>query len=392
MKIKNRKLYWALIGTFTLLYLAVAFVSTLHAITFFQLSNKLGMAILLGSAYEIGQAAVLFSILMTENKNRLLSWLMMFLLTALQITANVYASFKFMDSVNDNSWTYWQRSILFWIEGQSPEMYKVIISWISGALLPLVALGMTALVADNIRLARGEVFDKKEDEENEERENKKDEENSEITIEEKIENEVNKRLKEKNYIDKSSIPKDYIDNIPPKEVQLEGLREKLLNNIINNVGSQENTTLGEGGIQVISPQKEINLQENPNCDLNLIFNNKNNEAKKELVQSVMEFDLKGPEKSEKIDSSMDSSIDLPKEEVKETTIPEIKLDLETTIINPKPRIYTKKKNGKYSPSPTNRVQGWHLMKEFVDNEHNVFQKGVFVKNDPDKIPTLPKKE
>lgn len=392
MKIKNRKLYWALIGTFTLLYLAVAFVSTLHAITFFQLSNKLGMAILLGSAYEIGQAAVLFSILMTENKNRLLSWLMMFLLTALQITANVYASFKFMDSVNDNSWTYWQRSILFWIEGQSPEMYKVIISWISGALLPLVALGMTALVADNIRLARGEVFDKKEDEENEEGENKKDEENSEITIEEKIENEVNKRLKEKNYIDKSSIPKDYIDNIPPKEVQLEGLREKLLNNIINNVGSQENTTLGEGGIQVISPQKEINLQENPNCDLNLIFNNKNNEAKKELVQSVMEFDLKGPEKSEKIDSSMDSSIDLPKEEVKETTIPEIKLDLETTIINPKPRIYTKKKNGKYSPSPTNRVQGWHLMKEFVDNEHNVFQKGVFVKNDPDKIPTLPKKE
>lgn len=392
MKIKNRKLYWALIGTFTLLYLAVAFVSTLHAITFFQLSNKLGMAILLGSAYEIGQAAVLFSILMTENKNRLLSWLMMFLLTALQITANVYASFKFMDSVNDNSWTYWQRSILFWIEGQSPEMYKVIISWISGALLPLVALGMTALVADNIRLARGEVFDKKEDEENEEGENKKDEENSEITIEEKIENEVNKRLKEKNYIDKSSISKDYINNIPPKEVQLEGLREKLLNNIVNNVGSQENTTLGEGGIQVISPQKEINLQENPNCDLNLIFNNKNNEAKKELVQSVMEFDLKGPEKSEKIDSSMDSSIDLPKEEVKETTIPEIKLDLETTIINPKPRIYTKKKNGKYSPSPINRVQGWHLMKEFVDNEHNIFQKGVFVKNDPDKIPTLPKKE
>jgi hypothetical protein len=385
MKIKNKKLYWALIGTFTLLYLAVAFVSTLHAITFFQLSNKLGMAVLLGSAYEIGQAAVLFSILMTENKNRLLSWLMMFLLTALQITANVYASFKFMDSVNDNSWTYWQRAILFWVEGQSPEMYKVIISWISGALLPLVALGMTALVADNIRLARGEIFDKKENEENED---KKDEENSELTIEEKIENEVNKRLREKNYIDRSSIPKDYIDNIPPKKVQLEELREKLLNNIVNNVGSQENTTLGEGGIQVISPQKEINLQENPNFDLNLVFSNKNSEAKKELIQSVMEFDLKGPEKSEKIDSS----IDLPKEEVKETTIPEIKLDLETTIINPKPRIYTKKKNGKYSPSPTNRVQGWHLMKEFVDNEYNVFQKGVFVKNDPDKIPTLPKKE
>ena len=67
-KIKKRGLYWGLIFTFAALYLAVAFVSTLHAITFFQLANTLGLAILLGAAYEIGQASVLFSILMTENK------------------------------------------------------------------------------------------------------------------------------------------------------------------------------------------------------------------------------------------------------------------------------------------------------------------------------------
>ena len=151
--IKGKKLYWGLIITFFALYLAVAFVSTLHAITFFQLANTLGLAILLGAAYEIGQASVLFSILMTENKNRILAWLMMFLLTALQVTANVYASFKFMDTSGTTDWTFWQRSILFWLEADSPEMYKVIISWISGALLPLVALGMTALVADNIKLA-----------------------------------------------------------------------------------------------------------------------------------------------------------------------------------------------------------------------------------------------
>lgn len=153
---RSKKLYWALIGTFTALYLAVAFVSTLHAITFFQLANTLGLAILLGAAYEVGQAAVLFSIIMTENKNRVLAWAMMFLLTALQITANVYASFKFMDSSGSNDWTYWQRAILFGVQAENNEMYKVIISWISGALLPVVALGMTALVADNIRLAQGE--------------------------------------------------------------------------------------------------------------------------------------------------------------------------------------------------------------------------------------------
>jgi len=153
---RGKKLYWGLIITFFALYLAIAFVSTLHAITFFQLANTLGLAILLGAAYEIGQASVLFSILMTENKNRMLAWLMMFLLTALQVTANVYASFKFMDISGSLDWQFWQRAILFWLEADSAEMYKVIISWISGALLPLVALGMTALVADNIKLVTGE--------------------------------------------------------------------------------------------------------------------------------------------------------------------------------------------------------------------------------------------
>ena len=33
-------------------------------------------------------------------------------------------------------------------------MYKVIISWIQGAILPIVSLGMTALIADNIKLFR----------------------------------------------------------------------------------------------------------------------------------------------------------------------------------------------------------------------------------------------
>jgi len=165
---KGKKLYWWLMGTFAMLYLAVAFVSTLHAITFFQLANTLGLAILLGAAYEIGQAAVLFSILMSQNRNRILAWGMMFLLTALQITANVYASFKFMDVSGNQDWTFWQRSILFGVEAE-PETYKVIISWISGALLPVVALGMTALVADQIRMATGDIKpeEKKEEEDDE---------------------------------------------------------------------------------------------------------------------------------------------------------------------------------------------------------------------------------
>ena len=122
------------------------------------------MAVLLGITYEIGQAAVLFSILMSDNNKKFLPWALMILLTALQVTANVYASFKFMDSSGSNDWTFWQRSILFWLEADGPEMFKVVISWISGALLPVVALGMTALVAENLKL-KDEQDEKKEEKE-----------------------------------------------------------------------------------------------------------------------------------------------------------------------------------------------------------------------------------
>jgi hypothetical protein len=100
----------------------------------------------------VGQSGVLFSILLTKNKDKFLPWVLMFLLTGLQVTANVYASFKYMLMSGSNDYLYWQKSILFGVQASTPEMYQVIISWISGALLPIVALGMTALVATNIKL------------------------------------------------------------------------------------------------------------------------------------------------------------------------------------------------------------------------------------------------
>ena len=159
-KITNKGLYWGLIITFAFLYLFVGFVSTLHSITFFNLANTMSLAILLGITYEIGQASVLFSILMTKNRDKFLPWALMFLLTALQVTANVYASFKYMVSSGTDDWVYWQKSILIGVQASNAEMYQVIISWISGALLPIVALGMTALVAQNLSIMQQEEDEK----------------------------------------------------------------------------------------------------------------------------------------------------------------------------------------------------------------------------------------
>jgi len=151
-KITNKGLYIGLIVTFFVIYICVGFVSTLHAITFFQMANSVGLAILLALAFEIGQSSVLFSILMTKNKEKFLPWLLMILLTALQITGNVFASFKHIMTSGNLDWQYFQQSILFGVQAANPEMYQVIISWLQGALLPVVALGLTALVAQNINL------------------------------------------------------------------------------------------------------------------------------------------------------------------------------------------------------------------------------------------------
>jgi len=309
---RNKTLYWALIGTFTLLYLAVAFVSTLHAITFFQLANTLGLAILLGAAYEIGQAAVLFSILMTENKNRMLAWMMMFLLSALQITANVYASFKFMDASGSTDWTYWQRAILFGVQADSPEMYKVIISWISGALLPLVALGMTALVAENIRMARGEKLGETEVLPPE-------------RVEEIIENEIEKRLKEKeepkngflNGLFKKKEKSAEIDPMPPDLLWK----------------TPESTEIVGEALSAEKKDSEDEYIENGNKPINGGLKDKIDSVKKEVPKKV-------------------------------------------------PKKITKK--------PQNRVRGWHFMNEYVDNNHDVYERGKFVGNDPSKTPTSKK--
>jgi len=152
----SKALYWGLIITFTMIYVFIGFVSTLHSIEFFRLANKVWLAVMLGVAYETGQISVLFSILMTKGKNHFLPWLLMLLMTSLQITANVYASYKYMVLSGTSDWQMWKQSLLFWLDASDPEMYRVVISWITGALLPIVALGLTALVAQNIQLKDNE--------------------------------------------------------------------------------------------------------------------------------------------------------------------------------------------------------------------------------------------
>jgi len=149
---KDNLLYGGLIITFIILYGATAFVSWYHAITFFNIANAVWLSVILSFVAEIGQASALFSILLTKNAHKFLTWSVMIILTTLQVIGNVVSSYQWIIDHNSAGVESFQKSILFWMTAADPEIFKVVIAWISGALLPIIALSMTALVAQNMIL------------------------------------------------------------------------------------------------------------------------------------------------------------------------------------------------------------------------------------------------
>ena len=99
----NKILYKVFIWTFIVLYAGTAFISYCHSIEFFNIGNENWMSYILGAIFELGQATVLASLLLTNNKKTLLPWLLMILLTAVQVIGNTYSVFKFM-SLSENNY------------------------------------------------------------------------------------------------------------------------------------------------------------------------------------------------------------------------------------------------------------------------------------------------
>lgn len=132
---------------FSLLYLAVGFVSTYHAIAFFSISNESWLAVILAIAFEVGQAAVLFSVLTNPTK-KIMPWVLMAVLTLVQVLGNVYSSYQYMILNSQDMITYFTNSVLFYLQDPDPQVNQVMISYITGAILPIVALCLTSMVVN----------------------------------------------------------------------------------------------------------------------------------------------------------------------------------------------------------------------------------------------------
>lgn len=145
--------YKGLIWSFVALYFLVAFISFYHCIAFCLVGNPMWISVMMSFAFEVGLALTLFSILTTDNNKTLVPWVLMVLLTIVQICGNVYSVFKYMVESGTNFYTYIQGSLLHWFVDDLPQGdIMSIISILLGALLPVVALLMTDMVANNIKL------------------------------------------------------------------------------------------------------------------------------------------------------------------------------------------------------------------------------------------------
>lgn len=156
-KLTNKTIFVVL---FSILYLAVGLVSTIHAVQFFGLANDPVLGTILAITFEIGQAAVLFNLLTNPSqRKKFMPWALMFILTAVQILGNIFSSYKYLITNSNENLRYFKEPIFMWTDLPDNEA-NVIITYIVGAILPIVALCLTEMVVSYL----GSEEEKKEQE------------------------------------------------------------------------------------------------------------------------------------------------------------------------------------------------------------------------------------
>ena len=190
------------IGLFAILYLIVAFSSFWHAIEFFALTNHSWMSIILAFAFEVGQAAVLLAILTSaKDRSKFTPWILMCILTLVQIIGNVYSSYKYIMLNASENLRYFKEPIFIWTDLPDAQA-TVIITYISSAILPLCALLLTSMITnyleDNGKDDKKEIITEETEETNEPIEDKPEDE-----IEEKPEEKIEEKSEDENNINES---------------------------------------------------------------------------------------------------------------------------------------------------------------------------------------------
>ena len=149
---KERLVKYFIIGTFVTLYLLVSCISTIHVIDFFNLSNPTWLSISLAVAFEVGAAASLASLITLEKMNKAIVWTLFIILTAMQAMGNAYYAYIHLNNLQ--GWIE-----LFGLVEEDLIYQKRVLSIVSGAILPVVALGFIKSLVDYIKPAETDIFE-----------------------------------------------------------------------------------------------------------------------------------------------------------------------------------------------------------------------------------------
>jgi hypothetical protein len=231
-KVLNKVFVWG----FLFLYLLVACISFCHAVEFFNIGNANWMSITLAFAFELGLALSLAAILLSDsNSKNVLPWALMIILCAVQVIGNVYSTYKYIALSETEYYQYLAQPLLFWIEEISEETVRIIISWIIGAILPIIALFMTDMVASNLKTMNAD------DETKDTPENTEDEPailaaspapfdtGAPVVIEDNVIDEPETKVEEKKGLD--------LEDVEEEDVDVPTLEKKSTNKILSGVKS-----------------------------------------------------------------------------------------------------------------------------------------------------------
>ena len=163
------------------------------------------MSIILAFAFEVGQAAVLLAILTSaKDRSKFTPWILMCILTLVQIIGNVYSSYKYIMLNASENLRYFKEPIFIWTD-LPDDQATVIITYISSAILPLCALLLTSMITnyleDNGKDSEKETISEEEVEKDVEEEIQ--EEKPEEEIEEKPEEKIEEKPEEEKNINES---------------------------------------------------------------------------------------------------------------------------------------------------------------------------------------------
>lgn len=139
----TRKIY---IWLFAALYLSVALVSGIHAVSFFSLANNEVLGVMLAITFEIGQAAVLFSLLTNPNqRKKVMPWVSQGIFCLVQILGNIYSSYKYIVLHSMDNLKYFKEPVFIWFDMPDNQV-NVVITYLVGAILPISALMLTEML------------------------------------------------------------------------------------------------------------------------------------------------------------------------------------------------------------------------------------------------------